>query len=108
MAAYDRLIVVVGGNYEKPDESVDNLALSADFGLTWKPGTGLSGYRSGVAFIDKSTLVAVGTNGTDLSTDAGKTWKRTGSENLNAVASKGRSSTWAVGPAGLVARMRWN
>ncbi|MBX3300044.1 MAG: hypothetical protein KF736_11345 [Acidobacteria bacterium] len=107
IAAYDRLIVVVGGDYEKPDESVDNLALSADFGLTWKPGRGLSGYRSGVAFVDRRTLVAVGTNGTDLSTDAGKTWKRTGSENLNAVASKGRSSTWAVGPAGLVAKMQW-
>ncbi len=40
--------VIVGGNYEKPNEAKDNLAFTTDGGKTWKLGTGLSGYRSGV------------------------------------------------------------
>ena len=32
--------VIVGGNYEKPDEITNNLAFSKDGGKTWKPGKG--------------------------------------------------------------------
>ncbi|HCA59213.1 MAG TPA: oxidoreductase, partial [Blastocatellia bacterium] len=65
----------------------------------------LSGYRSAVAYIDSRTLIAVGTNGTDISRDRGATWKKIGDENLNAVAAKGRRAVWAVGPAGSVYRL---
>lgn len=98
--------VIVGGNYEKPDGAKDNLAFTTDGGATWQVGTGLTGYRSGVAYIDKQTLVAVGTNGTDMSGDGGETWKKSGDENLNAVAAKGRKAVWAVGPKGLVVKLK--
>jgi photosystem II stability/assembly factor-like uncharacterized protein len=98
--------VIVGGNYEKPDEAINNLAFTTDGGITWRSGRGLTGYRSGVAYIDKRTIIAVGTNGTDISRDGGKTWKKSGDENLNTVAEKGKTAVWAVGPNGMVAKFK--
>ena len=92
--------VIVGGNYEKPDDAKDSLAFTADGGETWKAGSGLSGYRSGATYVDKKRIIAVGTNGADLTTDGGKTWKKIGDENFNSVAAKGRDAVWAVGPKG--------
>lgn len=96
---------IVGGNYEKPDDSKNNLAFTRDGGKTWYEGEGLTGYRSAVTYIDDKTIIAVGTNGTDISTDRGATWKKIGSEDLNAVAAKGMDAVWAVGPKGGVYRM---
>ena len=98
--------VIVGGNYEKPSEAIKNLAFTTDGGKTWDLGTGLTGYRSAVAYLDKKTIIAVGTNGADLSRDGGKTWKKVGSEDLNAVAAKGKKAVWAVGPKGRVYKMK--
>ncbi|HBR58755.1 MAG TPA: glycosyl hydrolase [Blastocatellia bacterium] len=97
--------IVVGGNFEKPDDAASNLAVTENGGADWKLGGGLSGYRSAVAFIDRNQVIAVGTNGSDYSVDGGRTWKKIGSENLNAVAAKGASSVWAVGPRGLVVKL---
>ncbi len=96
--------VIVGGNYEKPDETANTLAFTGDGGKTWFAAQGLSGYRSAVTYIDDKTLIAVGTSGTDISTDLGVTWKKIGSEDLNAVAAKGRKAVWAVGPKGMVVK----
>ncbi|MFL6469198.1 MAG: hypothetical protein ACJ72Z_14670 [Pyrinomonadaceae bacterium] len=98
--------VIAGGNYEKPDEAKDNMAFTSDGGQTWTLRTGLGGYRSAVAYIDAQTIIAVGTNGTDLSTDGGKTWQKIGSEDLNAVAAKGKNAVWAVGPKGMVVKLK--
>lgn len=95
----------VGGNYEKPTEATYNLAFTRDGGKTWYSGEGLSGYRSAVAYIDSTTIIAVGANGTDISRDRGAKWKKIGDENLNSVASKGPRAVWAVGPAGAVYRL---
>jgi photosystem II stability/assembly factor-like uncharacterized protein len=92
--------VAVGGNYEKPDEVSGTAAVTADGGQTWTPATHPpSGYRSAVAWDPTLRLwVAVGTNGSDLSTDGGKTWQRFDSGNWNALA-----LPWAVGPQGRIA-----
>ena len=98
--------VIVGGNYEKPNEATDNLAFTSDGGDNWRLGTGLTGYRSAVSYIDRKTIIAVGTNGSDLSKDGGKTWNKVGSEDLNAVAAKSKNSVWAVGPKGGVYKLK--
>jgi len=95
---------IVGGNYEKPDEINNNLALTNDGGATWSLEKGLNGYRSSVAFITKNILLAVGSNGSDLSTDGGKSWKSLDKENYNAVQAKDKNAVWAVGANGLVAK----
>ncbi len=96
--------IVVGGNYEKPNDITDNLAFTNDYGKTWNLSKGLNGYRSGVAYIDKKTIIAVGASGSDISNDGGKTWKNLDKENYNSVQSKGKNAIWAVGANGLVSR----
>lgn len=98
--------VIVGGNYEKPAETRSNLAFTTDGGTTWTAAKGLSGYRSGVAYVDSKTIVAVGTNGSDMSTDGGKTWTNVDKLNYNSVQAKGKKAIWAVGPQGMVAKMK--
>ncbi|HEY0429911.1 MAG TPA: YCF48-related protein [Pyrinomonadaceae bacterium] len=105
IAMYDgKKGVIVGGNYEKPDDTTNNLAFTNDGGKTWTIGKGLNGYRSGVAYVDKKTIIAVGSNGSDLSTDGGKIWTNLDKENYNAVAARGKNAVWAVGANGLVAK----
>ncbi len=77
--------VIVGGDYQKENEAVDNLAVTSDGGVTWTLAKGLSGFRSAVAYFPGApfgsvfrtlagTLVAVGPSGADYSTDNGRTW----------------------------------
>jgi len=61
------------------------------------------GYRSAVVFISANDLAAMGTNGTDVSHDAGVHWTHTDTLNLNA-ASFAAAHGWAVGPKGTIAR----
>lgn len=95
---------IAGGNYEKPDEINDNLAFTNDGGETWISGKGLNGYRSGITYVDKKTFLAVGSSGSDISSDGGKTWKNLDKENYNSIAAKGKNAVWAVGANGLVSR----
>jgi photosystem II stability/assembly factor-like uncharacterized protein len=97
--------VIAGGNYEKPAEAANNLAFTSDGGKTWVAGSGLPGYRSGVAYIDKRTIVAVGATGSDISTDGGKTWKNLDKVSYNAVQTRGKGAIWGVGDKGMVARL---
>ncbi len=105
IAMYDRSNgVIVGGNYEKPDEINDNLAFTNDGGASWNLSKGLNGYRSGVAFVNQNTLIVVGSSGSDISRDGGKTWKNIDKENYNSVQAKGENAIWAVGANGLAAK----
>jgi photosystem II stability/assembly factor-like uncharacterized protein len=75
--------VIVGGDYRKEAEAIDNVAVTSDGGVTWAlvketvgVGHALSGFRSVVAYVPgtQMTLVAVGPQGSDISTDDGHTW----------------------------------
>lgn len=96
--------VITGGDYEKPSDVNKNLAFTINGGKTWTPGKGLNGYRSGVTYVNPSTLVAVGTSGSDISLDKGKTWRPLDKLSYNAVQSKGYLNVWAVGDRGMVAK----
>jgi len=103
--------VVVGGDYLKEDDTTSNYAVTRDGGKTWttpSPRIPPSGFRSCVTSWKKGRevrLVAVGTNGTDMSTDMGDKWIRISNKGFNAVdfSDAGRSG-WAVGAEGSVAR----
>jgi photosystem II stability/assembly factor-like uncharacterized protein len=99
--------LVVGGNYEKPEETGRNLAYTKNGGGVWAARPGLSGYRSAVAYVDGQMVLAVGTNGADVSYDRGQTWSKLGNENLNTVAAKGKKAVWAVGPNGTVLKLNY-
>ncbi len=98
--------VIVGGNYEKPSENNANLAFTTNGGTTWRQGNGLGGYRSGVAYVDDKTIIAVGSSGSDISIDGGKTWKNIDKVNYNSVQARGKDAVWAVGASGHVAVMK--
>jgi len=78
--------VVVGGNYVKDKENSNNVLITNDGGKTWvKPEIPVTGFRSAVAYLDKSTLIATGTSGTDISIDGGKKWKHISDISFNSV-----------------------
>ena len=107
IAMYDKKRgVIVGGDYTKPKGITNNLAFTKDGGKTWTLAKGIKGYRSGITYVSRKTIIAVGTSGSDMSKDGGKTWENLDSANYNAVTSKGKNSVWAVGPRGMVSRLR--
>jgi photosystem II stability/assembly factor-like uncharacterized protein len=106
--------IMVGGDYQKPEEADKNAAVTDDGGDSWKPlptktpATIPGGFRSAVAFAPGKfwrTVLAVGSSGSDISHDGGLTWTNLDMENLNAVAFDSIGVAWAVGPKGHVARM---
>ena len=102
IGANGSLIVAVGGDYTKPNESAGTAAWSADGGKTWtaaaKPP---HGFRSAVAWdADAKAWIAAGTNGSDISYDDGKTWVQLDDGNWNAL-----SLPWVVGPDGRIAKL---
>jgi len=106
IAMYDKKRgIIVGGDYTKPKGITNNLAYTKDGGKTWKLGKGLSGYRSGVTYVNRKMVIAVGTSGSDISYDGGKTWKSLDEKNYNAVESNGKKAIWVVGPKGMVSRL---
>jgi photosystem II stability/assembly factor-like uncharacterized protein len=103
--------VIVGGNYEKEGEAINNLAFTSDGGATWTAGTGLTGFRSVVAYVPGGktpTLVAVGPSGGDYSTDDGRTWKPLAGaayDTLSLV--KNKPVGWASGAKGNIGRLKF-
>lgn len=103
IAQKDNIVVIVGGDYKNATGAERAAAYSRDGGASWKLAeSGPHGFRSAVAFVGGSTLIAVGTSGEDISLDGGAHWTATGSLNLNAVAVAG-SRAWGVGPKGTIA-----
>jgi photosystem II stability/assembly factor-like uncharacterized protein len=103
--------VVVGGDYAKPNERFDNVALTADGGRTWRLAKGPlpAGYMSAVAVLPGTRgqqLVAVGLAGTATSSDGGESWTMVDSTAYNSVAFATAGEGWAVGPKGRIAKWK--
>jgi photosystem II stability/assembly factor-like uncharacterized protein len=99
--------IAVGGDYQQPNATYRNVALTRDGGKTWEVPTGAKphGYRSSVAYDrDGKLLVAVGTSGSDYSSDGGDTWKPIDNASYNAVDFAPDGTGWAVGAKGAIAR----
>jgi photosystem II stability/assembly factor-like uncharacterized protein len=102
--------IVVGGDYRKESDAVDNVAITSDGGATWtlvKEG-GLSGFRSAVAWMNGSpgSWIAVGPSGVDQSLDDGRTWSALQSEGFDTVSVAPRAGVgWGGGARGRIARL---
>jgi photosystem II stability/assembly factor-like uncharacterized protein len=100
--------IVVGGDFQKPAEAVNNAAMTIDGGRTWTTVYGLGGYRSAVAHVgrDGPTWIAVGPSGADVSGDDGRSWTAIRGPGFHAVAAVRRSDVaWAVGEKGAAGRV---
>jgi photosystem II stability/assembly factor-like uncharacterized protein len=102
--------VVVGGDYKKEPEAVDNVAFTSDGGATWTLARdhGLSGFRSVVAWVpgQERSLVAIGPAGADWSADDGHTWAPlTGAGYDTFAFARGERGGWAAGLGGRIAKL---
>ncbi len=100
--------VVVGGDYAKEPEAIDNAAVTSDGGRTWTLVKGLGGFRPVVAYVpgSKSSFIAIGPRGTDISTDDGKTStpiEGLGFDTFSFV--KGKTIGWESGARGTIGRL---
>jgi len=102
--------VAVGGDYGKPADSRGNIAITSDGGRTWSEPAEAhpNGYRSAVAFLaGRKVWIAVGTSGSDISTDDGKNWKPFDTGDYNAIGAAVGDAVWAVGPGGRIGKLQW-
>ena len=102
--------IAVGGDYKKPEEPGDFLALTDDGGRTWALAarSSRSGFRSAAGYTPTRggrEVIAVGSAGSDFSADRGRTWPRSSAEGFHAIdfAPTGEVG-WAVGDGGKIAR----
>ncbi len=102
--------VAVGGDFLAPDDNTRVAAYTTDGGISWRLAEQMpGGYRSGVAYFAKDQLfIATGTNGTDYSTDFGKSWLPLDTAGYHSIQPvPGQSAAWLSGNAGKVAKLRW-
>jgi len=101
--------VVVGGDYAKENEALNNLAFTNDGGATWTLGQGLSGFRSVVAYLPgakTSTLIAIGPTGGDYSTDDGRSWKPIEGPGFDTFSlAPGKGTGWGAGAKGSLGQL---
>ena len=94
--------VAVGGDYTKPNSTAGTAAWSSGDGLRWFAATKPPhGYRSAVQWsASVQAWIAVGTNGSDISRDDGRTWQPLDNGNWNAI-----SLPFVVGPDGRIGHL---
>ncbi|UQX03910.1 oxidoreductase [Streptomyces sp. RerS4] len=100
--------LAVGGDYRTGQASPHAAARSGDAGRTWgQAATPPPAYRSGVAWYPygRSTALAVGPTGTDVTTDAGRTWRALDGGSFDTVDCAADGACWAAGEKGRVARL---
>ncbi len=103
LALNGNILVVVGGDYQSPQQTEGIAAYSLDQGKSWKiAADGPKGYRSAVV-VSPSEFLAAGPTGAEISED-GIVWIPAGSVNLNAIISV-NGETWGAGPKGSVWRL---
>jgi len=109
--------VVVGGDYKNENAAINNVAITADGGKTWKliREKGLTGYRSAVKYLPGGgkSMIAVGPTGADFSNDDGQTWTalsyaplNTGFDAISFV--RGHTTAWVSGNQGALAQLKFD
>jgi len=106
----ERFGIAVGGDYSDPKANLTAAVWTTDGGKTWSvPIEGPGGFRSCAVWIPESspaTCLAVGTTGSDITIDSGKTWTPadTTGYHVAAFAPDGKAG-WAAGSHGRIARI---
>lgn len=100
---YDEKIgVIIGGDYTKPEQNKKNKAMTFNAGKTWQLIADGShpGYKSCVQFVpgsDGKKLVAVGPSGISCSANGGKSWEEVSKESFYTIRFLNDSIAYAGG-----------
>ncbi|PSJ27272.1 oxidoreductase [Streptosporangium nondiastaticum] len=100
--------LAVGGDYRAGQPSERAAAVSGDGGATWSASARPPGaYRSGVAWLPRgrTTALAVGPTGSDVTTDGGRTWRAFDTGSYDTVDCAPDGGCWAAGEKGRLARL---
>lgn len=100
-------IVVVGGDFNRPQSDSLNCFLSKDRGKTWKaPKKPPRGYKSCVEYLSKKHLVTCGLTGVDYSFDGGQTWGPISNEGFHVCRiAKNGATVFLAGSNGKIAQL---
>jgi photosystem II stability/assembly factor-like uncharacterized protein len=104
--------IIVGGDYRKETEAVDNVATTTDGGVTWTlvKAPALGGFRSVVAYLGGTatpSLIAVGPSGADVSADDGQTWSPIAGPGFHTFSAvPGKAMGWAAGGRGAIGLLK--
>jgi photosystem II stability/assembly factor-like uncharacterized protein len=101
--------VIVGGDYEKENEAIDNVAVTSDGGATWELVKGVTGFRSVVAYVPGTeTAIAVGPSGSDYSIDNGHHWSPLKGPGFDTLSLARRQKVgWGAGARGTIGKLTW-
>jgi photosystem II stability/assembly factor-like uncharacterized protein len=89
--------IIVGGNYEIDSLKTDHVFFTPDAGKNWKqPAVSTRGLRECVEFINRTTVLASGLNGIDISYDRGQNWLPFSEEKKFSVIRKSRKDSLIV------------
>jgi photosystem II stability/assembly factor-like uncharacterized protein len=100
--------VIVGGDYAKELDAVDNAAVTDDGGKTWSLVKGLRGFRSVVAYVpgSKSSFIAIGPRGCDVSSDDGRSWTALPDPGFDTFSfARAKTVGWGSGARGSIGRL---
>ncbi|MCX5085579.1 MULTISPECIES: oxidoreductase [unclassified Streptomyces] len=100
--------IAVGGDYRADQASPRASATTRDGGRTWTASAApVPAYRSGVSWLphSRTSALAVGPTGTDLTLDAGRTWRTVDTGSYDTVDCTHDGACWASGEKGRVARL---
>jgi photosystem II stability/assembly factor-like uncharacterized protein len=96
--------LAAGGDFAAPATSPDAHALTADGGATWQLMTSAPDeYRSGAHWVTGRVAIIVGLTGSDVTTDAGESWRGFDEGSFHTVDCAGGWVCWASGVTGRVA-----
>lgn len=101
--------VIVGGDYQRENEAIDNVANSSDGGATWQLVKGVTGFRSVVAFLPGTeTPIALGPSGGDFSTVDGYHWSPLKGPGFDSFSfARGQKIGWGAGARGAIGKFTW-
>jgi photosystem II stability/assembly factor-like uncharacterized protein len=96
--------VAVGGDFDPTKPSLDTVALTSDGGATWQLNQNAPDeLRSGAHWVTGRDVIIVGPGGSDVSTDAGRTWRGFDEGSFHTVDCAGGFACWAAGAQGRAA-----
>ncbi|HEV8140855.1 MAG TPA: hypothetical protein VGP81_13860 [Pyrinomonadaceae bacterium] len=101
--------VIVGGDYQRENEAIDNVAISSDGGATWQLVKGVMGFRSVVAYLPGTeTAIALGPSGADYSTVDGYHWSPFKGPGFDTFSfARGQKIGWGAGARGAIGKFTW-